>query len=155
MARRRPQRSFELCELTANGPRLVCWITKKKADEMVSKLKAEAICDPDSGECLGYQLLTPAVAPAHKLGCAPVAIAKPSSSMNSTASFSVSELDIIAGAHMKGGENVDGVDGGRPGRSRTSGMNELARMERLRRGFPVEDRIERVLAKLEHYQTTH
>ena len=155
MARRRPQRSFELCELTANGPRLVSWITKKKADQMVSQLKAEAICDPDTGECLGYQMLTQAVAPAHKLGCAPIAIAKPSSSENSAASFSLYELDIIAGVHMKGGENIEGVNGGPPGRSRTARLHEVKRLERLKRGFPVEDRIERVLGKLEHYQATH
>lgn len=64
------------------------------------------------------------------------------------AALSRAEVEAIAGRHFKGGENLNG-NYGPPGRSRTSGLNELQRAKRVLKGLPAEDFVERSEAKLQ------
>lgn len=68
----------------------------------------------------------------------------------SVAAITPGEMNLIAGQKFKGGRNMCGVVGV-PGRSKTLGLGEYKRMERMKIGLPAEDDVELALAKLEGF----
>jgi hypothetical protein len=119
-------------------------ISEAHGERMVRDRKARHVINGE-GKMVGYQMFESALKPEP--------VMEPSSQASSTA-FSRAELDAIAGAHFKGGENLAG-EYGHPGRSRTAGMSEEKRMKRMAAGLRPVDLVEAAQAKLAHYQTTH
>ena len=68
--------------------------------------------------------------------------------------ISRSEVEALAGRSFKGGENEAGVYGP-PGKSRTKGLSEEARMLRMAWGLPGEDLVELAEAKLRAFTPRH
>lgn len=118
--------------------RVVRRISFFNGEKMVADRLARRVMDDDNATVIGFQML-----PARRAEMD----AKLPPLRPSTAALSRKEMDAVAGSNFKGGENLEGVYGP-PGGSRTAGLSEEKRMQRIERGLRPEDLVERSFAKL-------
>jgi hypothetical protein len=119
------------------GPENMGWILIDAGERMVAQKKAERIHDPATGKVLGYQWTTDVVSSHPKPTIDP-----------SEAMLTRSEIDAVVGEHCRGGKNIHGVDGGRPGRSLTAGLGAAQRKLREAIGLEAIDFVEQSRFKL-------
>ena len=122
------------------GPQSKGWVLIEQGDRMVQQGKAHRIHDPKTGVVLGYQLTGDE---------ASVAKFDPQPEMDDSETvLTRAQVDAVVGEHCKGGKNIHGVDGGRPGRSQTAGLSGGQRKLREAIGLEAVDFVERARIKL-------
>ena len=125
------------------GPEQKGWILFTDGEKAVREGRAVRIVQED--ELLCYQLTGSAVKEE-----------KPKPTLDvSEAMLTNAEVDAVVGEHCKGGENIDGVNGGPPGRSHTAGMSEKKRKIREALGLEPHDFVETSRYKLNAFNPRH
>ena len=107
-------------------------ISGAKGDRLVRDQKAIRYDDPETGRCLGYELLEHAPLP--KVETKHAAI--PGELPRSEAMFTGAEVEALQGFH---------------GRSRTERMNEDERLKRIASGLPEMDLVESAKMKRKYW----
>jgi hypothetical protein len=116
-------------EAGATGPRFLRKITIANGEKLVNKGRAVQYFDEETGKSLGFQMVsTNAPLGTNKMGNGNPVESKPSSAM-----LTVHEGELAIGF---------------AGASRTENMPEWAKMQRVARGLPDADCIERAKVKL-------
>lgn len=118
------------------GPEQRGWILFADGEKAAREGRMMRIVQED--ELLCYQLVGSVVRSENP---------KPSMDISETV-LTNAEVDAVVGEHCKGGENIDGVNGGPPGRSHTAGMNERKRKIREALGLEAHDFVEMSRYKL-------
>jgi hypothetical protein len=116
------------------------WILLDAGELLVKQRKAERIHDTKTGTLLGYQL-TSAGSAATRFD------PQPEMDVSDTV-LTRAQVDAVVGEHCKGGKNIHGIDGGRPGRSATAGLGAAQRKLREALGLEAIDFVEASRFKL-------
>jgi len=140
--RRRDRGNKQRYELVTRGgtfgPTNKGWVLLDEGEKLVAQGKATPVYQPSTGRLVGFQLAS-SESPTFK--------PKPRMDVSETM-LTRAEVDAVVGEHCKGGENIDGVNGGPPGRSQTAGLNQKQRKLREILGLETVDFVEASRIKL-------